>query len=67
MEQRARALYESPPDLLARFPRVDSIPLEERIRKGTKYVRAWIRGVDQQRRITAIERERDKERFGDIA
>ena len=64
-ERQVWKLHASPPDLLARFQRIEAVPLDERLWKGTRHLRAWLREVGQQRRL-GFERGWDKELFGDI-
>ena len=64
--RRTRDIYANPPMLLRRSPHPSEAPLTIRLTKSTRVLEARAKQVDQKARISELERQRDRERFGTI-
>jgi len=62
VHKRVRKLYSDAPDLLPRYPSVQAVSLEERLKKPTFVLQLWLRQVARQRQVTEMVRRKSEER-----
>ncbi len=54
IERQVKVIYQTPPKLALRFPKITEVPLEIRLRKTTNQLQDWIQRIKHQQKVTNI-------------
>ncbi len=52
--QKIKVLYQHPPKLASRFPPINAVPLEIRIRRTNQQLKDWLTWIEHQKKVTSF-------------